>query len=88
LGLGPQLRSQHSRPSEVFGTSLTDFEEEKKQKQTNKQTKKKKQRRPSIPFLLPDSDFGMLTLAGKDNLDSGMAKDLSAKANIVTVFFI
>ena len=59
----------------------------KKNKQTKKK-KKKKQRRPSIPFLLPDSDFGMLTLAGKDNLDSGMAKELSAKANIVTVFFI
>lgn len=41
----------------------------------------------SVPFL-PDSDFGMLTVTGKDNSDSGMAKDLSAKANIVTVFFI
>ena len=38
--------------------------------------------------FLPVSDFRMLTLTGRDNVDSGVAKDLSTKATVVTVFFI
>lgn len=52
---------------------MTDFKEEKK---------------TAFVSFLPVSDFRMLTLTGRDNLDSGVAKDLSTKAAMVTVFFI
>ena len=51
---------------------MTSFKEERKKK--------------TFVSLLPVSDFRMLTLTGRDNVDSGVAKDLSTKATVFTVF--
>lgn len=48
----------------------------------------KEERKKDFVSFLPVSDFRMLTLTGRDNVDSGVAKDLSTKATVVTVFFI
>lgn len=48
----------------------------------------KEEKKTPFVYFLPVSDFRMLTLTERDYLDSGVAKDLSTKATVVTVLFM